>query len=185
MYFWNFFLHGIVAQAVCSPLLKLEGTINKQSIDTLHESFLKDPYQNDYILYLNTNGGSISEGLRIMPFLETKNVTCVVDRAYSMGFFLLQNCDQRYILPYGSIMQHDMSLNLADEFPKIQSYLEYLTTLYHNLIEKQTERIGMNKNTFLKKIRDDWWMNSTQAVEQNCVDGIIPSLTSFPSMDTC
>ncbi len=180
MQLWSFFVHSTMTlQTMCSPILKLEGTITRQNIDILHDAFLNDPNQQNYILYLNTNGGSISEGLRIMPYLETKNVTCVVDRAYSMGFFLLQSCKQRYILPYGSIMQHDMSLNLADEYPKIQSYFKYLSTLYDNMISKQIDRIGISKTNFLEKIRNDWWMNATQAVEQNCVDKIVPLLTNI------
>ena len=76
-------------------------------------------------------------------------------------------------------MQHDMSLNLADEYPKIQSYLKYLSTLYDNMISKQIDRIGVSKKTFLEKIRDDWWMNATEAVRENCIDKIVPSLKNI------
>ena len=99
-----------------------------------------------------------------------------------MGFLLFQACSQRYILPYGSLMQHDMSLGFQDEFTKIESYMKYIHKLYHRLISFQIERIGISRKNFLEKIRNDWWMNAEESIENNCADKIIPSLYEFESI---
>jgi ATP-dependent protease ClpP protease subunit len=96
-----------------------------------------------------------------------------------MGFLLFQACSQRYILPYGSLMQHDMSLGIHDEFSRIESYFSFLRKLYYRLIDLQIKRIGISKKSFLKLIRNDWWMNAEESIKNNCADKIISSLYEF------
>lgn len=154
-------------------IVSIEGPVNKRSIDEVIYEFHTNAEENDWVLYLNTPGGSVMEGARLLPYLETKNVTCVVDKAYSMGFLLLQACSKRLMLPYGSIMQHDMYMGLEDDYTKIKSYMEFLTKVYDRLTTMQYTRIGLSKEEYLRKIKDNWWLTAEEAVEENCADGII------------
>jgi hypothetical protein len=39
-------------------------------------------------------------------------MSCIVEKAYSMGFVILQVCKIHYILPFGKIMQHQISFRI-------------------------------------------------------------------------
>lgn len=156
--------------------ISIDSVIEKESVDYIQYIFHNEPNKTDWIVYFNTPGGSVSDGIRLLPYFEKYNMTCVVDRAYSMGFLLFQACSQRYMLPYGSLMQHDMSLGFRDEFTKIESYLDYIRKLYNRLVTLQIERIGISRKNFLQKIRNDWWMNAEESIKNNCADKIIPSI---------
>lgn len=157
--------------------IPIDTVIDKYSVDMIQYIFNSEPNRTDWTVYFNTPGGSVSDGIRLLPYFEKNNMTCIVDKAYSMGFVLFQACSQRYILPYGSLMQHDMSLRLSDEFTKIQSYMRYLRKLYNRLVHLQIKRIGISKKEFLQKIRNDWWMTAEESIKNNCADKIVPSLT--------
>lgn len=157
-------------------LVSIEGPVNKQSVDEVIYEFHTNPEENDWVFYLNTPGGSVMDGARLLPYLESKNVTCVVDKAYSMGFLLLQACSDRVMLPYGSLMQHDMYLGLEDDYTKIKSYVEFLTKVYDRLTKMQYSRIGISEEEYLRKIKDNWWMTAEEAVEANCADRIVLTL---------
>jgi ATP-dependent protease ClpP protease subunit len=157
--------------------IPIDTVINKQSVDMIQSIFHNEPNRTDWTIYFNTPGGSVIDGIRLLPYFEKNNMTCIVDRAYSMGFLLFQACSQRYILPYGSLMQHDMTLGFQDEYTKIQSYMNYIRKLYNRLVNLQIKRIGITKKEFLQKIRNDWWMNAEESIKNNCADKIIPSLT--------
>ena len=162
-------------------IIPIDTTIHKESVDMIQSIFHSEPNRTDWTVYFNTPGGSVSDGIRLLPYFERNNITCIVDRAYSMGFLLFQACSQRYILPYGSLMQHDMSLGFRDDFTRIESYMSFLRKLYYRLVDLQIKRIGISRKTFLRKIRNDWWMDAEESIKNNCADKIIPSLYEFES----
>ena len=174
LFFWILFGCGMSAE-----IISIEGPINKRSVDEIIYEFHTMPQENDWILYLNTPGGSVMDGVRLLPYLENKNVTCVVDKAYSMGFLLLQACSKRLMLPYGTIMQHDMYLGFEDDYTKIKSYMEFLSGIYDKLTSMQYTRIGISKEEYLRKIKDNWWMTAEDAVQENCADDIILMLADI------
>ena len=133
------------------------------------------PKETNWVLHFDTPGGSVMDGMRLLPFLENNNVTCIVSRAYSMGFILLQACTTRSIEKYGSLMMHDMQLSFRSrtDFSKIKSYLEFLQRIYDQLFLLQIQRIGMSADAFKTKIQSDWWMDAYTALIYNCVDEII------------
>lgn len=177
MRFLFFILLCLSLQNFVNSIMKLDGPISKPLVDYLHDEFITHANETEWLIYFNTNGGSVSEGNRLLPFFQSHNMTCIADRAISMGFFLFQQCQNRIMLPYGVLMQHDMSILLMDELPKVHSYMRFLSELEDNMVKLQTDRINITTESFKEKIRDDWWMNATQAVENNCADSIIPSIT--------
>lgn len=177
MYFkflsWCIFLQCLFVR---SEYISIDGLIHKISVDDIISQFQAEPDKNDWVVYFNTPGGSVTDGIRLLPYFENNNVTCVVDKAYSMGFVLLQKCSKRLMLPYGSLMQHDMYLGIQDNYTSIKSYMKYLTKLYNRLAKIQYKRIGISYELFLKKIKDNWWLNAEESVKENCADSIIPTI---------
>ena len=125
------------------------------------------------IVYLDTPGGSVESGNKMLMEIQKYNLSCVVDRAYSMGFVLLQGCVNRYIRPYGRVMQHQISYGVQNEKGKIDSYTKFIDQIEDDLVELKADKIGMTKDEFRLKTMNEWWMVGKHALETNCVDEII------------
>ena len=75
--------------------LLLKGEVNQEST----HKFLVDIHQlknkqNAY-LFLDTNGGSVEEGNKIVNEVQKYNISCIATRAYSMGFVKFQESKHR------------------------------------------------------------------------------------------
>lgn len=127
---------------------------------------------NVYV-YLDTPGGSVDSGNKMLMEIQKYNMSCIADKAYSMGFVLLQGCKKRYIRQYGIIMQHQMSYAVQGEKGKIDSYNGLIDQIEDELVTMQADKIGMDKNEFRLKTMNEWWTFGKYAKEQNCVDEII------------
>ena len=156
-------------------VIPIVGVIHDGMIEEVVD-LLQNSSNKDVVFYFDTPGGSVNSGMKLLPYLQNQNSVCVVQTAYSMGFVLFQACKNRYVLPYGSIMQHDMYLGVRDDFFRIRSYLQYLEKVYDKLIDLQIQRIGISKDVFIEKILQNWWMTAEDAVDENCADAIIHSM---------
>ena len=160
-------------------IIPIVGVINDDLILSVMELVDETEEETDIIFYFDTPGGSVTSGMKLLPYLQRTDSVCVVQSAYSMGFVLFQACSKRYMLPYGSLMQHDMYLGVRDDFHRIRSYLRYLEKVYNKLIQLQIERIGISRQKFIQRILRNWWLTAEEAVEENCADAIIPSISSI------
>ncbi len=124
-------------------------------------------------VYLDTPGGSVESGNKMLMEIQKYNLSCVADRAYSMGFVLLQGCKNRYIRPYSRIMQHQISYGVQNEKGKIDNYAKFIDQIEDDLVEMQSEKIGMEKDRFRLKTMNEWWMMGKYAIENNCADEIV------------
>ena len=150
----------------------IKGAIDKKLVtDVLHQ--LHKTTQDHLFLYIDTPGGSVEHGNKIVGAILQRNVSCIVERAYSMGFVILQACTQRYILPFGSIMQHQMSFMLAGEKLKVEHQLDHIQQMERFLVKIQAERIGMSERRFRDKTSNEWWLYGQNAIHHNCIDGIV------------
>ena len=121
MFLYAFFLFYYLVNAIDTIQLNttnnlvLKGEVNsKMATDFIYE-LNKRTNKSDIYVFLNTNGGSVEEGMKIISEINKYGSSCIVEKAYSMGFAILQNCKERYILPHGSIMQHQISLGIMNE----------------------------------------------------------------------
>lgn len=164
------FGYVVFAQKEIIPII---GVIDDELVHFVMESIQNA--SGKVIFYFDTPGGSVSSGIKLLPYLQNTNSICVAQSAYSMGFLLFQACSERYVLPYSSLMQHDMHLGVRDDFHRIRSYLDYLEKLYEKLIQLQIQKIGISREHFLQKILQNWWLTAEEAVTENCADAIVQS----------
>ena len=127
----------------------------------------------DVFVYLDTPGGSVESGNKILMEIQKYNLSCITDRAYSMGFVLLQGCKNRYIRQFGRIMQHQISYGIQNEKGKIDSYANFIDQVEDELVEMQSSKIGMERDAFRLKTMNDWWMMGKYAIQNNCADEIV------------
>lgn len=124
-------------------------------------------------VYLDTPGGSVESGNKMLMEIQKYNLSCIADRAYSMGFVLLQGCQNRYIRPYSRIMQHQISYGIQNEKGKIDNYANFIDQVEDELVEMQSSKIGLDKDRFRLRTMNDWWMMGKYAIENNCADEMV------------
>ena len=126
--------------------------------------------KNNLFVYLDTPGGSVEHGNKIVSEIQKYDLKCIAERAYSMGFVILQACNKRYITPYGRIMQHQISYGIANEKAKVESYVNFVDQLEDELTEMQAKKIGISSKEFSKRTYNDWWLVGKKAIKENCAD---------------
>ena len=153
--------------------LTLKGVINSKNTNRfLHEFNLRENKNNLY-LYIDSPGGSVEDGYKIITELIKYNITCIADKAYSMAFAILQSCNKRYMLPYGKLMQHQISLGLMNELGKIESYLKFINEMESELLKLQSEKIGITSDELKNRTNNEWWLFGNNAIKEKCVDKIV------------
>lgn len=179
MFLYAFFLFYYLVNATDTIRLNttnnlvLKGEVNsKMATDFIYE-LNRRTNKSDIYVFLNTNGGSVQEGMKIISEINKYGSSCIAEKAYSMGFAILQNCKERYILPHGSIMQHQISLGVMNEKGKIDNYMKYIDQIEHHMTQVQSLRVGMSPDEFKLKTMNEWWLYGENAVIQNCADKLI------------
>ena len=155
---------SVTAQLVIAQMLYLASEDSKKDIN----------------LYINSPGGSISDGMAIydtMNFLKCDVSTICLGMAASMGAFLLAAGakGKRYALPNAEIMIHQPSGGIK---PPAQA-TDIMITAQH--IQKTKERINqiLSENTkkTIKEIeRDtdrDYYLSAQEAKEYGLIDLVI------------
>src|SRR3989338_1495995 len=162
----------------------IRGSINSQSIsDVLYKLGTEivptlNGTHNEIFIYLNSGGGTVYAGNKLIEeimFLQNRNVTvsCIGSRDYSMAFDIFQACDNRYITPTATLMQHQMSAaGISGSFENLLSEMDYMKQIYENLLDFQSKRLNMTTEQFRDKIRHDWWLVGKNAVTNNAADQV-------------
>lgn len=150
--------------------ITIRGTID----ETISSNFIYDlnrkKNKTDVYVYLNTNGGSVESGNKILLEIQKYNLNCIAERAYSMGFVLLQGCNKRYITPYTKLMQHQISYGIQNEKEKINNYATYIDEIDEELNQMQADKLNMDYEMFKHKTLNEWWVFGKNAIKQNMAD---------------
>ena len=111
--------------------------------------------------------------MQIMNEVKNHHVKCIVQRAYSMGFVILQACSTRYILPFGSVMQHQISFGIRGELGKVKSYTSLVEQYENYLADLQSRRIRMPVDTFIQRTANEWWLFGENVILENVGDIVV------------
>jgi ATP-dependent protease ClpP protease subunit len=151
-------------------ILLLKGEINdKLATKFIHELNKKEKKEDIYV-YLDTNGGSVDAGNKILEEILKYNLDCIASKAISMGFVILQSCRNRYITDYATLMQHQISYGIMNEKAKIESYVNYIKQIDDKLTRLQASKIGITSSKLKKNTYNDWWLFGENAIYENCAD---------------
>ena len=140
-------------------------------------------YTKIQYVYIDSPGGSVSAGEHIVEEIRHRPYVCVVDKAYSMAFVILQACQTRVIRPSGSLMQHQISISgIRGELGKILSTLHHIESMRKRLEKMQAARIGRSVAEFSQLVTNEWWLDASEALEHKCVDDVIDRITCSPAV---
>lgn len=153
-----------------------EHTANIVVAQLLHLAY-EDP-KADISLYINSPGGSVSDGLAIydtMQFIKPDVATYGMGLQASMGAFLLSSGEKgkRYMLPNARVMIHQPSAGTQGMVSDMEISLREsirIKKLLNDILAKNT---GQKVSKIEKDVDRDFWMDAKEAVEYGIADKIV------------
>lgn len=145
---------------------------------------LGETTNKEITLLINTYGGVCWSGNSILGMMDTlkkegyKFKGIVQSKCFSMGFFILCNCDERYGYSYSEFMVHQLQMGVHfGAMVKAQRSIDFAKKEFENYIDK----LILNKNISITKEQMieiyekdlDWFMLSEEALELNVIQEII------------
>lgn len=160
-------VNSATASVVVAQLLYLEG---------------QDP-DKDIFLYINSPGGSVSDGLAIydtMQYVKCDVSTICMGMAASMGAFLLSSGakGKRIALPNSEIMIHQPLISgggISGQVTDIQIRSNYLLRTKERLNRILSENTGKDYDTVCMDTERDNFMNAEEALQYGLIDKVFNS----------
>jgi len=143
--------------------------------------FLENQDSNkDIIFYINSPGGSVSDGLGIydtMQFVKCDIQTVGIGLQASMGAFLLSSGTKgkRFMLPNSRAMIHQVSSGTRGRVTDMEIDLKESIRLKQLLNEILAKNTGQKLAKIAEDVERDYWMTADEAKKYGLVDKIIDS----------
>jgi len=169
---------------VSTILLDVDNTLNIRTpfFDEYFDGVFKSASQHalitDKSLYtvLYTPGGSVSTGNSIISTLNglKRPVHTITIFAASMGFQTAQNLGERYILPTGTLMSHQMSGGVEGSFgSNLETRYAHSTRMGDLMDERAAKRMKLSLKDYKLLIANEWWKDGQDAIDKNAADKVV------------
>ena len=139
----------------------------------------EDPGKDIY-LYINSPGGSITDGMAIydtMQYIKSDVVTICVGLAASMGSVLLAagTNGKRYALPNSEVLIHQplISGGLSGQATEIKIHADHMVKTREKLNKILSERTGQTIEKIQADTERDNYMTAEEALKYGLIDGIM------------
>ncbi|MDA8269031.1 MAG: ATP-dependent Clp protease proteolytic subunit [Actinomycetota bacterium] len=156
-----------VANLVCAQLLLLAAEDGEQ----------------DIALYINSPGGSVTDGLAIYDTMQYVNCdvsTICVGLAASMGQFLLcaGTPGKRFALPHSRILMHQPSGQMQGQAADIAIQAEQIVYLKRMMAERISHHTGQPIERIEADSDRDRWFTAEEAKDYGFIDAVIEKAAS-------
>lgn len=154
-----------VANAIVAQLLFLE----------------KEDPDKDIDMYINSPGGSVSDGLAIfdtMQLIKCDVSTYCVGQAASMGAVLLAGGanGKRFCLEHARVMIHQVSAGTQGTLADMKVALKEFDRAMDILMKIMAESTGKTKEALYDDCDRDYFMSGHEAMEYGIVDKVLAKL---------
>lgn len=153
------------------------GTVVSEVQKELLEKSKKLKRKEPIYLVLNTPGGSIQDGLRLIELAKSlpRPVHTISLFSASMGFIISQHLDDRLALDSSVLMSHRATVGgIGGQVPgNFVSMANFITAYIQNVSRPVAIRSGRTMEEYEKLIADDLWMNANQAKDLRFLDRIV------------
>jgi ATP-dependent protease ClpP protease subunit len=178
---------------LCVPLYVFDEVVSQPSarraISWIHAQ--REAGAQALVIKIDTAGGDVEAGFGLIRAIESVGIPtyCVVDdRAYSMGFAILQACTMRLATTQAKLMSHAASLGLigpAQEPRQLGSLLDPddervvgVRAISRVMAEHCAARMKVSLEEYLQRTATDWWMNGGEGLRYGALDRVVVSVES-------
>lgn len=162
---------------VKNRVVYLSGEVNSDSAVSIISQlrFLASKSDRDIYMFINSPGGSVSDGLAIydvMNQISCDVVTVSVGMSASMGSFLLAAGapGKRYAAPSAEIMIHQPLGGVQGQATDILLVAEHIQKIKSKLAGILAEECNKPIKTVIKDMERDYWLSAEEAVEYGLAD---------------
>jgi ATP-dependent Clp protease protease subunit len=149
-----------------------------EQVDELSASELLDnlfEQEQDFYLYIDSIGGDVESGMKIikmMKFLQKDNIKikCIANKAFSMAFHIFQRCDERLIVDYSILMQHNMFTYLSGNINDVEKLLNKYLKINTELIEYESIKLKLDIQEYKSYLDDELWLKGDDILKYNAAD---------------
>lgn len=175
---------NIYSRLLKDRIIFLNGTVDNAAACSIIAQLLylesEDP-DKDICLYINSPGGSVSDGLAIydtMQYIKCDVSTICIGMAASMGAFLLSSGakGKRIALPNSEIMIHQPAL--SGDYQGQATDVEIMTNHIMHIKDKLNMILSENTGQPLDKVINDTERDHYLTAEEACNYGIIDKIIS-------
>lgn len=137
----------------------------------------EDP-DKDIMLYINSPGGSISDGMAIydtMQYIKPDVSTICMGMAASMGAFLLAGGakGKRFALPNAEIMIHQPLGGARGQATDIEIHAQHIIKTKKRMNRMLSEFTGQPLEKIEKDVERDYFMDALEAQKYGIIDKVI------------
>ena len=126
-------------------------------------------------LHINSNGGSVKEGVAIYNLLKQKacKITGFVDGvAHSIAFVILQACDHRVMGIGTSALVHDMWIEVSGNAKELRKMADDLDVLMESNRKIFLERSNLTEEQLIDMMEKETFLTPDQSLEYGLIDEI-------------
>lgn len=174
--------YDIYSRLLEERIIMVDGPIDSHtaSLVTAQLLFLESRSKDDITMYINSPGGSVTDGLAIydtMQYIGCDVSTIVTGMAASMGSVLLAagTAGKRFALPNAQIMIHQplISGGLSGQCTDIKIHAENLVKTREKLESILAKHAGKDVVTVNAACERDNYLTAAEAKEFGLIDAII------------
>lgn len=167
-------------------LLTPENTVNivgNIDYNSMHQAEkdildLREKHPNDIIyLVMKSGGGDVPSGMDFQRFLDSQsNIKTITIFAASMASGIVEsNKGERLIVEDGILMFHRATVGIRGTVNdgEVETQLDLIKQVIDILEERNYSRIGISKEDYKNRVKDNWWEVGFNAVKENLADGVV------------
>lgn len=181
----KFYESKVIAEKLLKErILFIDKEINaKTASDIVAKLLYLDSESNeDIIIYINSPGGEISSGFMIydtMNFIKSDIQTISLGTSASMAAILLLSGTKgkRKILPNSNVMLHDLSGGTTGKYSDIMVEVKEMQKVHEKIFSIIKQNTNLTEEQIKENLKNDFWLNSQEALKYGIVDKIITSKT--------
>lgn len=176
--------YDIYSRLLNDRIIMLHEDVNSASASVIVAQLLylesQDP-EKDIALYINSPGGSISDGMAIfdtMQYIKCDVSTICIGMAASMGAFLLSagTPGKRFALPNAEIMIHQPLIGgggISGQCTDIKIHSDHLVRIRQKLNTLLAKHTGKPLEIIERDTERDNYMTAAEAQEYGLIDKVI------------
>lgn len=181
----NFFENRLISEKMLKErIIFLDKEIDsKTASDIVSKLLYLDSLNNEDIkIYINSPGGEVSSGLMIydtINIIKSDVETISVGISASMAAIILLSGTKgkRKILPNSRVMLHDLSGETKGKYKDIIIEIQEINKTHNKLFEIVKDNTNFTINQVEEYLKNDFWLNSEEALKYGIVDKIINNKT--------